>query len=938
MIRRINFLIIILLIASLSSLAQNSFIRGKIIDNETGETLIGVTVKVVGTNTGTISDFDGNYSLSLNPGVYSIRVSYISYQSQTRTDIEVKEGDVTIANFNLDEEITQLNEVVVTAKAVRYTEASLQLMQKKSASMLDGISAKQITRLGDNDAASALKRVTGVSVQDDKYVFVRGLGDRYTKITLNGADIPALDPEKNTVQMDIFPSNIIENIIVRKTFTPDMPGESTGGHIDITTKDFPEKFTMQFSASFGFNPQANLNKDFLTYEGGNTDWLGMDDGTRDIPCIAKEYLDSYGYINYVPKPPFTDEVLHEISSSFNKTMTPETKRSFLDQSYKFSAGNQINFLKKTLGYNAAISYSSAYKYYDNGVYGIYEEGVQPDPFKIFDKVIYGAQNVNISGLLNLNLKLNSNNKIGVRYLRNQSGKKLAISRSGFFYYEDSPDEDRVLAFLERIFDNYQLHGKHVFPKLNKMVSKWLFSYTYMTQNEPDLRFFEFLLLNDSTMRIKTNDAPARFYREMNEENYNANLNFELPLTILEAQSKIKFGGAYTYKDRNLDETKFEVQSSVSFFSTTDIYTFLTDNIISTTNPFGYYYVADHEQDLNNSYKAHQEVIAGYAMIDLPISGKLRAIAGLRLETSDIEVTNKVVDINDSKYKHGKVKEIDLLPSVNFIYSLTEDMNVRLAGTRTIARPTFREIGTNYYDYKTGIFITGNPLLKRSIITNADIRWEWFIKPGEKISFGGFYKFFKDPIEQKLSITTQNYEIKYINTKDAYLYGIEIEFRKKLDFINVLKNFTFGGNFTAIKSVVKLTEREYNDVLSGDSTRSNKRPMFGQAPYIINAFLNYANKKNGFESNIGFNINGEKLLIITKGATPYIFERPFPSLSFNISKGFGSNRNFIVEIGINNILDAEYKAVHHFKKPVKEDKTYLSYSYGRTFKLRLKYKF
>ena len=938
MIRRINFLIIILLIASLSILAQNSFIRGKIIDNETGETLIGVTVMVVKINTGTISDFDGNYSLSLNPGVYSIRVSYISYQSQTHTDIEVKEGGVTIANFNLDEEITQLNEVVVTAKAVRYTEASLQLMQKKSASMLDGISAKQITCLGDNDAASALKRVTGVSVQDDKYVFVRGLGDRYTKITLNGADIPALDPEKNTVQMDIFPSNIIENIIVRKTFTPDMPGESTGGHIDITTKDFPEKFNMQFSASFGFNPQANLNKDFLTYEGGNTDWLGMDDGTRNIPCIAKEYLDRYGYINYVPKPPFTDEALHEISSSFNKAMNPEIKKSFLNQSYKFSAGNQINFLKKTLGYNAAISYSNDYKYYDNGVYGIYEEGAQPDPFKIFDEVIYGAQNVNISGLLNLNLKLNSNNKVGIRYLRNQSGKKLAISRSGFFYYEDSPDEDRSLAFLERIFDNYQLHGKHVFPKLNKMVSKWLFSYTYMTQNEPDLRFFEFLLPNDSTMRIKTNDAPARFYRKMNEENYNANLNFELPLTILKAQSKIKFGGAYTYKDRNLDETKFEVQSSVSFFPTTDIYTFLTDNIISNTNPFGYYYVADHEQDLNNSYKANQEVIAGYAMIDLTISGKLRTIAGLRLETSDIEVTNKVVDINDSKYKHGKVKETDLLPSVNFIYSLTEDMNIRLAGTRTIARPTFREIGTNYYDYKTGIFITGNPVLKRAIISNIDLRWEWFFKSGGKVTVSAFYKYFQDPIEQKLSVTTQNYEIKYENTKDACLYGIEIEFRKKLGFINVLKNFTFGGNLTIIKSVVKLTEKEYNDILSGDSTRSDIRPMFGQAPYIINAFLNYTNHCIGFESNLSFNINGEKLLIITKGATPYIFERPFPSLNFNISKGFGSNRNFIVEIGVNNILDAEYKAVHHFKKPVKEDKTYLSYSYGRTFKLRLKYKF
>ena len=331
MIKRFIFIIITLLIASLNIWSQNSFIRGKIIDLKTGETLIGVTVMLEGTYSGTISDFDGNYSLPIDAGIYTLKVSYISYKTQILRDVEVKENEVTIADFYFDEEITQLNEVVVTAKAVKYTEASIQLMQKKSASMIDGISACQISRLGDDDAASALKRVTGVSVQDDKYVFVRGLCDRYIKITLNGADIPALDPEKNTVQMDIFPSNIIENIIVRKTFTPDMPGESTGGHIDITTKDFPEKFTMQFSASYGFNPQTNLNKDFQTYDGGKTNLLGIDVGSNDIPGIAQQYLDEYGYINYVPKPPYTDDVLHQISNSFNKTMTPKTKTSFLNQ-------------------------------------------------------------------------------------------------------------------------------------------------------------------------------------------------------------------------------------------------------------------------------------------------------------------------------------------------------------------------------------------------------------------------------------------------------------------------------------------------------------------------------------------------------------------------------------------------------------------------------
>jgi outer membrane receptor protein involved in Fe transport len=911
--------------------AQKGNLRGRVIDASTGETLVGVTIFVPGTTIGTTTDLDGNYNLALEPGEYTISVSYISYTTQTFPETEVRKGDITMLDVNLEEMTTELQEVIITAKAVRNTEAALQVMQKKSASMLDGISSRQISRLGDDDAAAALKRVTGVSVQDDKYIYVRGLGDRYTKVTLNAADIPALDPERNAVQVDIFPSNIIENIIVHKTFTPDIPGESTGGHVDIVTKDFPEQFTLSFSASLGYNPNANLNDDFISYEGGSTDWLGLDDGSRDVPGIAKEYLDRYGYINYVPKPPYTDDVLNEISDAFPKKMQVERQRSGINQSYKFSFGNQYNFGNDmALGLNAGLNYSYKYKFYENGVYGIYEEGNQPDPWKVFDQVTYGSITPILSGLVNLNFKFNPNNKVGARYVRNQSGKKVAIERSGFFYYEGQDNIDNNLAYLEREFNSYQLHGKHVFPALNKISVSWLLSYSKMKQNEPDLRFFEYLLPNDTTLRIKTNDAPARFYREMQEDNYHANLDIEIPVTILGDQSKIKFGGSYISKDRNLDEMKFETQSNVAFFPLTDINTYLEDNIITADNPKGYFYVADNKQDRNNSYSGDQEIIAAYAMIDMPLSEKFRLIAGARLETSDMSVANKISDTTDNLYKSGEISEVDPLPSLNLIYSVSEDMNIRLAGSRTIARPTFKEIGTNYYDYKTGIFITGNQDLERALVTNVDLRWEWFFKPGEKVTISGFYKYFTDPIEQKLSVSTQNYEIKYINTENASLYGLEFEFRKKLDFIDFFRNLTLGGNFTYVYSVVKLTEEEREDSGKED------RPMLGQAPWIVNAYLNYINSELGLESNIGFNVTGEKLFLITKGTTPYVYEQPYPSLNFNISKSIGKAKRFTVEASVSNILDSEYKAVHHFEKPVEADYDFLRYKWGRTYKVGLKY--
>ncbi len=344
--RKIFLIIGIILIFSIRIFSQTGTLRGNVFDEKTGETLIGATIMLPGTTIGVSTDFDGNYSLTLPVGKHEIKISYISYETKKFSEITIKSGEITILNTSLGEATLDIEAVVVTAKATQKTESALQVLQKKAPQVMDGISAEQITKLGDNNAAQALKRVTGVSVQDGKYVFVRGLSERYTKVTFNGAEIPALDPERNTVQLDIFPSNIIESIIVNKTFTPDMPGESTGGQVDIITKDFPEKFTFQFSTSFSYNPQANLNEDFITYKGGNTDWLGIDDGTRNIPAVAQDALDrmvneNYNQINQVY---FTTQELNDISNSFSTEMEPIKKNSFLNNSDKISLGDQVQLV------------------------------------------------------------------------------------------------------------------------------------------------------------------------------------------------------------------------------------------------------------------------------------------------------------------------------------------------------------------------------------------------------------------------------------------------------------------------------------------------------------------------------------------------------------------------------------------------------------------
>ncbi|MEZ5069722.1 MAG: TonB-dependent receptor [Bacteroidales bacterium] len=919
-------------------------IRGKIADASTGEGLIGANVFLTGTTMGTITDFDGNFSLNGVPlGKASVTCSYISYETQVFDDIEVKAGEVVVLNANLMLSSQNIDEVVVVARKREQTEAAVLVMKKKMPTVLDGISSQQISRLGDSDAASALKRVTGVSVEGGKYVYVRGLSDRYSNTTLNEAQIPGLDPEKNTVQMDLFPSNIIENLMVYKTFSPDLPGNSTGGLVNIVTKDFPEDFSVQFSANLGYNPQSNLRNDFLTYEGGKLDALGMDDGTRAVPEEVASLTET-GQLPYI----YTgaDDTLGMISRSFGKGMDVLSGSSSLNQSYAFSLGNRARLFGNDLGFNVSLSYNHDFDMYTGGRDEKYSVTSPDSPApKRLVRDDLATETATWSALGNLSYKLNNNNMIGFTAMRNQSGTKSARYNIGKAADPDAVDIiEQKLGWLERSIVTGQAKGKHVIPGLNNGTFDWMGSYTLATQDEPDLRFFFMDYDTDATTgeyinyEVRLNNLPARFYREMDESNVDYKADYTQPFSLGGQNGRVKIGGSYLYKVRNSAENKFDIkrQGGIAFDGTAS--DFLSDqNIVDGPGQYNIvYYTNSNLTDSKNSYDGHEKVIGYYGMVDLPVGTKLRIVTGVRLELTDIFVENHVDTVlyptKVDDYDFGGFKGKDWLPSLNMVYTPIEDMNLRLGYGRTVARPVFRELAPYAsYDYKAGLRKIGNPDLEQTTVDNLDARWEWFFRPGEIVSLSAFYKHFDKPIELRDKEEAANPEIHFENIDNAELYGIEFELRKRLDFINALRDFTLGSNVTLVKSVVVEDSTRLASARLVDPDWSGTRPMFGQSPYVVNSYLNYHNLDRGWDVNLGFNVSGAKLILVNKAATPDVYEQPFAVLDFNISKQF---RNGIhVKFSADNLLDLEFRQTYDFGS---SEGYFRKYKIGRTFSLGLTY--
>jgi TonB-dependent receptor len=912
----LQFLLVAFLFAGSLYAQQTGSMSGKIIDKSNNEPLIGANILVVGTTSGTVSDLDGYFFIkNLEPGKYQVRFSFISYQAVTVEEVSVAAGNDTKINISLVPSAIELKEVVVSAEALKTSELSVINLQKNSENIIDGISSELITKNNSSDGTDVLKRMTGVTISEGKYAYIRGVGDRYNNTLLNGSSLPSSDPEKKSFSYDLVPASLIENLITSKTATPDKPADFSGGLIEINTIEFPSKLIFNFSSSSSYNSVTSF-KDFVAYSGGNQDWLGMDDGTRSLPSAINSHKVGRGY--------YSQTQLQEIGLAFQNNWQTKNITAPMKGNFKINLGNSHNFGENIFGYIASLNYSNNDEITDleNNYYTV--EG----PRFEYKGANY-ANSISWSGMLNTSLRLGQSHKISFKDIYDQNADNETILFEGPHYYFPDYRKITLLRFISRSLYSSQLIGEHHFSFFQGVGLNWNLNYGNSKRDEPDARryvydrdFFdpeaEFRFLLDPSIS-------TRFFGNLNDNNRGASVNFSAKLFRNPSMPNFKLGFSYDKKDRTFDARTFGFWnlSGGDFMAEDQLMTAPVETIFAPEN-FGNKFIEVIEiTKAADSYSSDQNVSAGYLMTSFDLFSRLKIITGVRLEESQqkmnsFTITNEPVSIN-SKY-------VDWLPSLNLTYALSPKINVRAAFSKTLARPEFRELAPfSYFDFLSNELVEGNPNLKRSLITNYDLRFEFYPSLLEMFAVSGFYKDFNDPIEQILLASSSFQPVRsYENADRATNYGVEVEIKKKLGFVfPKLENFSFVGNGSLIHSEIDLKGEKL--------FQADKRPLQGQADYISNFGLYYEDLNSKWSASLIYNKVGKKIARVGYAKLGDIVEMPRDQVDMSVSSKIV--QHLTLKFSAKDLLNQDQKFI---QKTSEGDKTAELRKTGRTFSLGLSY--
>jgi len=914
---KLNYLLPLLLLITFNSFSQFG-ITGTVIDGDFNEPLPFANILVKETGEGVTSDFDGKYSIELPKGSYTLVFSFVGYETKEITNINVSDADYTVTDIVLNSVAQGLEEVVVTVDAKRNTESSVLEIQRKSASLLDGISAQAFQKIGANDIASAVKNVPGVSVQGGKYVYVRGLGDRYSKSILNGVDIPGLDPDRNTIQMDLFPTNMLSNVLVIKSARADLPADFTGGVIDIITKDFPAKQEFSISASMSFNPDMHFNDNYLSYEGGQTDFLGFDDGTRKDKIFNTFLGNAYDPRLNANTTGLT--TINHISNQFNPQMAPNNDTSGMNYNFGVSYGNQFNFDNgHSFGFLGSLSYRKEQTVFENTQDNIYNFSPNRTELSFEENRLQtgtiGGENIIASGLFGMTYKTNAS-KFKFNALHIQNGESTSGRFRQLTRFSDFIDFNKFnLEYNERSISNGTLSGLHNLTESQFKV-EWTLSGTQAKVHDKDVRNTTFQD-EEGIFSFQENTEPKRIWRTLDEYNLVGKVDLTKRFTFLKEDAVLKFGAFSSLKERDFSIAQYSVSSN--FTSERDWANYGGDpnqlfnpvNLISPTNDSGTYINPQTtiRQDAN-IFNARQQNLAAYVSNEFNISPKLKSIIGFRFENYQVFYTGENSQLGQVFNDEQIISENNLFPSTNFIYSLTDNKNLRFAYSLTTARPSFKEASiAEIYDPLSNLFFIGNINIKPTYIDNFDLRYEAFGEDAQLFAMSLFYKNLTDPIEIGfVAASTSNY--KPLNLENANVFGIELEVRQKLsNWIAGLRNFNLNFNGSYIISDEKYSEDELKLRTLGlrdGETLGTSRPLQGQSPYLINAGLDYNNTDKGIRGGFYYNVQGKTLEVVGDGFYPDVFTIPFHSLNFNFTKQFKNNTSLTLRV--RNLLDDERESL------------------------------
>lgn len=886
---------------SLLSFAQGS-IGGQVTDSKSKETIPGAKVMVEGQQKGAFSDLDGNYLIKdLEPGTYSLSFKYDTYKVQVINDIVVKSGENTVLNVSLVSEVLNIGPVEVSYTVNKESNSELIRMQRNGASVMDGISAESIQKTPDSKASDVLKRISGASVQDNKFVVIRGLSDRYNFGLLNGAPLPSTESDRKAFSFDLFPSNMLDNLMVYKTATPDLPGEFAGGVIDINTKEPKTENYQEIQLSGGYNAITTF-RDFAPSEGSKTDFLGFGASSRALP------EDLPTTINF----PSSKSDKAELAKLMDFNWASKYGTAMPNSSFQYAIGRDYSIKERKLGFVFAYNYNSNYQY-NNQIRRDYEEQSGGTILKMeLEDSVFTKSVVN-SGMLNLQYKLNKNNKISFKNLYTVTSEDKVNIRHGVRELDNDPhqyERSTNFVYTQNNLLTSQLVGNHAFG--NSKVN-WTGGYSDITRHIPNQRrvvYRKYALTEDDPNEyyaavIQSNGtiptaAGNMFWANSNEKI--GSLKYDYSYKFGEEKDtnrvEIKFGGMNQYRTRDFAARNFgfsQYKPSGSSFNS-QLLLLPEDEIFSSEN-MGLLdngqggFKLEEASKVDDSYQASSMLNAGFAMADATVFKKLRMIGGVRFESYRQQFS--YVEFGSNLQKNLDTTVNDLLPSLNLVYALSKKVNFRASYYRTLSRPEFRELAPfAFYNFIMDNILSGNPNLQRATIDNFDLRYEYYPGEGQILSVSGFYKKFTNPIELiNRTGTSGSPELYYTNVPSVTNVGAELEYRVKMDFVSKKENHPFWSNLTLytnlsyINSQVDLT----------DFPGTEARPLQGQSPYIINAGAYYTSPDTTWDISASFNRVGQRIYIVGNVQEPNVWENGRNVLDLQVSKKVGDHWQFKLNI-------------------------------------------
>ena len=754
------------------------------------------------------------------------------------------------------------------------------------------VGEEQFTRSGDSNIAESLKRVSGLSTVAGKYVYVRGLGERYATTLLNGAILPSPEPLNRVVPMDLFPTGILESVLVQKTYSAAYPGEFGGGVLQMRTKKSTDEFFWNFASTVGVIDNATF-KDGYTVSGGDTDWLGIDDGFR---APSQELLNATANGNQLKlKSRFSGigvpaEQLEVVGESFNNQYTPTEESAPPNVNISTSFGNfyDIGATGMKLNYLASLDYSNSWdtNRIERNTY--VPSGVGLDIQEDLD-VVNTENSIDLSGIFSAGLDIDENNNVRFTSVALRQTDNRVFKTTGETL--DAPDLSTVeLQWVEREILSNQLQGDHYFPALNEFVVNWRYSDIVATRAAPDTRSYRY----DGGEFSSRVDGNMRSFDEL--EDNASELGIDLTMVFYGPRNSIitpKFGYVSSEKERNSEIRRFGFAFNGPLANNNQLLLRPLEEILSPENITEAGFVIRELTRPTDSYKANNSLEAFYGQVEVNFDDRLRLTFGGRQEDFD-QVTTTFDLFRPSTSVVADLSRKEFLPSFSATY-IHYDHQFRLAYSETVSRPDFRELSTSpFINPETGREIFGNPNLDITSITNFDFRWEWYFGFADYVSAGIFYKEFVDPIEAVI-FSPVDPRITYINAQSAENQGIELEGYKRLDFLGpVGEDFYVQGNISFIDSLVNIRQSDLG------SLTSSSRPLQGQSDVLFNFQIGYE-PYSGTTATLLYHYFGDRIDSVGIEGAPDLIQEGYGELNFIFIKEL--NRNWQVTAKAKNILDA-----------------------------------